>query len=185
MRSSKSFRILRRHHFVSVSGQESWNFVAVRGGVQSTCQVPFLQKPWFVMHSLLRTSQLSTILLISILSPYPPTDITFSPYSDVFSTHWPSTNDHPKSAHINRPACRFPSKMSDPPDISSNSSEDMAECSRNEAYDFNRYALIVYVGTPIAIAGVLCNWILFVSEESGSPGNSCIVSEAVHKIEIH
>ncbi|CAB3398968.1 unnamed protein product [Caenorhabditis bovis] len=35
------------------------------------------------------------------------------------------------------------------------------ECYRNEAYDFNRYALIVYVGTPIAIAGVICNWILF------------------------
>uniref|UniRef100_A0A1I7UWH1 G_PROTEIN_RECEP_F1_2 domain-containing protein n=1 Tax=Caenorhabditis tropicalis TaxID=1561998 RepID=A0A1I7UWH1_9PELO len=50
-----------------------------------------------------------------------------------------------------------------PPDIAPNSSaeSEMAECSRNEAYDFNRYALIVYVGTPIAIAGVICNWILF------------------------
>ncbi|CAD6186543.1 unnamed protein product [Caenorhabditis auriculariae] len=37
-----------------------------------------------------------------------------------------------------------------------------AECSRNETYDFSRYALIVYLGTPIAVAGVICNWILFV-----------------------
>ncbi|CAI4226895.1 unnamed protein product [Auanema sp. JU1783] len=33
-------------------------------------------------------------------------------------------------------------------------------CSRNESYDFTRYALIVYVGTPIAIAGVICNFFL-------------------------
>lgn len=49
------------------------------------------------------------------------------------------------------------------PDIVTNSTEEVAECSRNETYDFNRYALIVYVGTPIAVAGVICNWILFVS----------------------
>ncbi|RCN36339.1 7 transmembrane receptor [Ancylostoma caninum] len=34
------------------------------------------------------------------------------------------------------------------------------ECSRNESYDFVRYAVIVYVGTPIALAGVVCNCIL-------------------------
>ncbi|VDM58962.1 unnamed protein product [Angiostrongylus costaricensis] len=34
------------------------------------------------------------------------------------------------------------------------------ECSRNESYDFWRYAVIVYVGTPIALAGVVCNCIL-------------------------
>ncbi|KHJ87962.1 hypothetical protein OESDEN_12250, partial [Oesophagostomum dentatum] len=34
------------------------------------------------------------------------------------------------------------------------------ECSRNESYDFARYAVIVYIGTPIALAGVVCNCIL-------------------------
>ncbi|CAJ0591536.1 unnamed protein product [Cylicocyclus nassatus] len=34
------------------------------------------------------------------------------------------------------------------------------ECSRNESYDFVRYAVIVYIGTPIALAGVVCNCIL-------------------------
>ncbi|VDL81182.1 unnamed protein product [Nippostrongylus brasiliensis] len=29
------------------------------------------------------------------------------------------------------------------------------ECSRNESYDFTRYAVIVYIGTPIALAGRL------------------------------
>uniref|UniRef100_A0A0K0D035 Reverse transcriptase domain-containing protein n=1 Tax=Angiostrongylus cantonensis TaxID=6313 RepID=A0A0K0D035_ANGCA len=37
------------------------------------------------------------------------------------------------------------------------------ECSRNESYDFWRYAVIVYVGTPIALAGVVCNCILLVT----------------------
>ncbi|KAK6017018.1 hypothetical protein OSTOST_17494 [Ostertagia ostertagi] len=32
-------------------------------------------------------------------------------------------------------------------------------CSRNESYDFARYAVIVYIGTPIALAGVVCNCI--------------------------
>ncbi|EFO95090.1 hypothetical protein GCK72_020404 [Caenorhabditis remanei] len=49
-----------------------------------------------------------------------------------------------------------------PPDIAQNTTDEMPpECSHNESYDFNRYALIVYIGTPIAIAGVICNWILF------------------------
>nr|CDJ80572.1 Hypothetical protein CBG04784 [Haemonchus contortus] len=34
------------------------------------------------------------------------------------------------------------------------------DCSRNESYDFARYAVIVYIGTPIALAGVVCNCIL-------------------------
>ncbi|VDO86547.1 unnamed protein product [Heligmosomoides polygyrus] len=36
----------------------------------------------------------------------------------------------------------------------------IVECSRNESYDFTRYAVIVYIGTPIALAGVFCNCIL-------------------------
>uniref|UniRef100_A0A1I7XL07 G_PROTEIN_RECEP_F1_2 domain-containing protein n=1 Tax=Heterorhabditis bacteriophora TaxID=37862 RepID=A0A1I7XL07_HETBA len=39
----------------------------------------------------------------------------------------------------------------------------LGECSRNESYDFTRYFIIVYIGTPIAAAGVICNFILFVS----------------------
>ncbi|KAK5966854.1 hypothetical protein GCK32_019715, partial [Trichostrongylus colubriformis] len=40
------------------------------------------------------------------------------------------------------------------------SSESFENCSRNESYDFARYAVIVYIGTPIALAGVVCNCIL-------------------------
>lgn len=36
------------------------------------------------------------------------------------------------------------------------------ECSPNEWYDLTRYALITYVGTPIALTGVVCNLILLV-----------------------
>ncbi|KAK5966304.1 hypothetical protein GCK32_008917 [Trichostrongylus colubriformis] len=42
------------------------------------------------------------------------------------------------------------------------SSESFENCSRNESYDFARYAVIVYIGTPIALAGVVCNCILLV-----------------------
>ncbi|CAI5453067.1 unnamed protein product [Caenorhabditis angaria] len=42
-----------------------------------------------------------------------------------------------------------------------NETENETMCSKSEGYDSTRYALIVYCGTPIAIAGVICNWILF------------------------
>ena len=43
-------------------------------------------------------------------------------------------------------------------------SEGELECGgKNEAYDFARFALVTYVGTPIAIFGLIFNAILVVS----------------------
>ncbi|KJH43936.1 7 transmembrane receptor [Dictyocaulus viviparus] len=44
--------------------------------------------------------------------------------------------------------------------IGSNEEMTQTECARNESYDFWRYSVIVYFGTPIALAGVVCNCIL-------------------------